>query len=492
MSKPRPKKAPAPKPSGPNVHSVSSPLDLLLPYQRRWVDDASRFKIGCMSRQVGKDFSSGGEGIRDICWRELSGDKTSWMIAAPSERQSLLSLEKWKDWASAFEVAIEDVDEVREGGSETLLKSTTITFGNGSKVVAVPGKPDTVRGDSANVLMTEFAFFDNPDATWRAILPSITNPLRGGEKRVRLISTPNGQGNKFHDLWKKAVPYAAGQILKKGQWSGHLVDIYQAVKEGLPVDIEELRTALDDPEGWAQEFECTFLDAAAVLLPYELIALIESAEATEVISPEFWRSKSQFPIDLGIDFGRKKDLTCCWALESISQQLRMTREVACLQNMSTPDQLDALAPRIEKARSVSLDYTGPGIGFGDLAVKRWGEWKPTEDKFGKVELCQFTQPFKQDLFSTLKVECEMRQLRIPVSRVIREDLHSIHRVISPNGNVSYRAPMTPDGHADRCTGLALAVRAARRNCGGIIVARSLPGNRRNRVLRGRRTREVAG
>ena len=70
-------------------------------------------------------------------------------------------------------------------------------------MIAVPGKPDTVRGYSANVLLTEFAFFEQPDATWRAILPSITNSMRGGVKKVRLITTPNGIGNKAHDIWVK-------------------------------------------------------------------------------------------------------------------------------------------------------------------------------------------------------------------------------------------------------------------------------------------------
>ena len=95
-----------------------------------------------------------------------------------------------------------DYEEVRDG-AEALLKSATITFPHGSRVIAVPGRPDTVRGYSANVLLTEFAFFEQPDETWRAILPSITNPMRGGVKKVRLITTPNGIGNKAHEIWEK-------------------------------------------------------------------------------------------------------------------------------------------------------------------------------------------------------------------------------------------------------------------------------------------------
>jgi len=44
---------------------------------------------------------------------------------------------------------------------------------------------------------------------------------------------------------------------------------------------------------------------------------------------------------------------------------------------------------------------------------------------------------------------------------IREDLHAIHRRVSAEGRVSYRAQDTPDGHADRATALALALRAAK-------------------------------
>lgn len=472
-----------PKPAGPNIHSVSSPLSLLLPYQDDWVKDAARFKIGLMSRQVGKDFSSAAEGIRDIKIKEIEGQKTGWMIAAPSERQSLLSLEKWKDWATAFDVAVEDIAEQREGGSETLLKSTTIQFANGSKVVAVPGKPDTVRGDSVNVLMTEFAFFENPDATWRAILPSITNPLRGGEKKVRLISTPNGQGNIFHKLWTKALRHERGKLaeLKKGDWSGHFVDIHKAVANGLPVDIEELRNALGDPEGWAQEFECQFLDAAAVLLAYELIALNEAPEATDIISSEYWNARSPFPVDLGIDFGRKHNLTVSWAAEKVSD-LQITKEVLCLQNMPTPDQVDILRPRIRKARRVCLDYTGPGIGMGDYLVKEFGEWDPQKDKFGKIQLVTVSNTEKVDLFSKLKMAFEARRWRIPVSRDIREDLHSVHRVVSPSGGVTYRAPFSPAGHADRCFALALCTRAG--SFGGAVAAASVPRSG-NRPRRGR-------
>ncbi len=175
----------------------------LLKYQSAWANDPSRWKFGLMSRQVGKDFAAGFEGIRDCLQFDRQKDKTDWLIAAPCERQSLESLRKWMDWADFFKLSIHDYSEQREGGPESLLSAATITFPHGSRVIALPGKPGTVRGYCANVLLTEFAFFEQPDATWRALYSSIANPMHGGLKKVRLITTPNGIGNLAHDLWLK-------------------------------------------------------------------------------------------------------------------------------------------------------------------------------------------------------------------------------------------------------------------------------------------------
>lgn len=181
-----------------NPYPSSDPRSMLLEYQFAYLHDKSRFKFGLQARQTGKDFSSEGEAAEDC-----QAHKTEWMIAAPSERQALDSLEQGKIWAQAFDLRIADYVEEREGGSETVLKAAEIIYSNGSKQRAVPGRPDTVRGRSANLLLTEVDFFEQPDATWRAVLPSITNPLRGGEKKVRCVTTPNGLNGLACKIWRK-------------------------------------------------------------------------------------------------------------------------------------------------------------------------------------------------------------------------------------------------------------------------------------------------
>ncbi len=473
---------------------VYIPGSELLPYQRRWADDEARWKFGLMSRQVGKDFASGFEGVRDILRAEKAGDKRDWLIAAPSERQSLESLQKWKDWTVAFKTSLAGYEENRQSGTESLLKSAAITFPGGSRVIAVPGKPDTVRGYSANILLTEFAFFEQPDLTWRAILPSIINPLRGGVKKVRLITTPNGVGNKAHEIWAKNYQgekqkAESGKQKSEGpKWSCHFVPINVAVADGLPINLEEFRESFDDPEGWAQEALCEFLDVQSVLLPYELIATCESAEATAVVPPEFWFSAPASPLVMGIDFGRRRDLTVAWTDKQVGD-VQQAVEVLELDKMPTDQQVEILAPRIRRVTRVCLDYTGPGVGLGDYLVKEFGEWDPVKHLYGKIELCTFSNPLKVEIFSKLRMSFEKRSRRIPIDRTIREDLHSMNRVALAGGGVTYRAPHTADGHADRCTALALAERA--RGFTGVSMPVTLfPNTRVNQAWNDRRERTV--
>jgi phage FluMu gp28-like protein len=430
-----------------NPYPAGDPRSLLLEYQFVNFHDRSRFKMSLMSRQSGKDFTTQGEVAEDC----MASPGMEWMIAAPSERQSLDSLEQGKTWAEAFNLVVDDYVERREGGSETLLKSAEIKYSNGSRVRAVPGRPETVRGRSASLVLTEFDFFDDPPGTWRAVLPSITNPLRGGEKKVRLITTPNGQGGAAHKIWTK-------NEIGKSKWSKHLVTIYHAVLMGLPVDIEQLKEMFDDPDGWAQEFECGFLDGSNVLLPYEMIATCESMEATLHWSLADSIGAPSGGIFMGVDFGRQNDPTVAWTLQRVGGLL-VTREVLVLRKTDSPEQEKILRDRISAAGRTCYDYTGPGIGLGDYLVKQHKQWKPENHEYGKVELCAFSAPFKRLIFPRLRRAFEKKELLIPISREVREDLHAMVQTSGPSG-YNYWSPRTKEGHSDRCTALALAIRAA--------------------------------
>jgi phage FluMu gp28-like protein len=183
---------------------------------------------------------------------------------------------------------------------------------------------------------------------------------------------------------------------------------------------------------------------------------------------------------MGIDFGRRHDLTVCWSNAQLGD-VAQTVEVLELAKMSTPEQIAVLRPRLKRARRVCLDYTGAGIGMGDFLAQEFGEWNPDKHRYGKIELFTFSNTLKVEIFSKLRMAFEKRSVRIPISRSVREDLHSMNRVTTASGGVTYRAPHSADGHADRCTALALALRAGHEqpSCGKIYLFPDLDARRVN-------------
>ena len=108
-------------------------------------------------------------------------------------------------------------------------------------------------------------------------------------------------------------------------------------------------------------------------------------------------------------------------------------------------------------------------------MKEHGQWKPEAHLMGKVELCNFSAGFKRLIFPRLRRAFEKRELLIPISRVIREDLHAMYQQFS-GAEYNYWSPRTKEGHSDICTAYALAVRAAEGNGGFTFTPR--PGGRR--------------
>lgn len=403
---------------------TKTPLELLLPYQRTWVQDNARFKIGLMARQIGKSFACAAEAVRDC----LTRPGTMWIVLSAGERQALEFMEKAKQWSEAFQLTIASYTEERDS-TDALIKNAEIRWQNKSRMLALPANPNTARGYSANLILDEFAFHERPEEIWRAIYPSISNPLKG-QYKLRIVSTPRGQNNKFHDLWTGNTNY-----------SRHFIDIHTAVAQGLPLNVEELRAGLNDPEGWAQEFECQFIDSSSVLLPYELIASCE----TDEIAPE---SQSRF---IGIDIGRKHDLTVIWTLVRVGDVL-WTEEVHVLEKTPFHEQIEVIIPRIARATRVCIDSTGIGSMMAEELTRLHSPYR--------IESCNFSTNLKEELFYNLRRHFDEKKLRIPISRTIREDLHSLQKTVTNTGAIRYTAPHNQGGHSDRSAALALALRAS--------------------------------
>jgi len=473
------------KAESPAKRGIKSPAVPLTLYQKRWVEDPARFKIGRICRQGGKTFEATLEAVLDCHER-----KTLWVCLSRGERQSKELIAQGKTHAKAIGVAVKELESTFRG-DEAEYKMLEIRFPNGSRMIGLPANPDTARGWSGNILLDEFALHKDSRAIWRALFPTITRGYK-----IRIVSTPFGKKNKFYELCTEDNAY-----------SKHIVPIAKAIQEGLvlkdenghPTTVEALKKAFGDDEGWAQEYDVEFIDEATAFLTYELIATVESDEAD--LSPpwvsdlvreateahkHYLRTKEEreghlpifniekssqreklgsVPYDgdlyLGLDIGRKRDLSVIW-LDEFKNNIAWTRAVISLAKTPFFIQKRILFALLKhpKMRRACIDQSGLGMQLAEQAIEHFGEYK--------VEGIDFTSANKEALATGLKKNFEDLQSRIPMSQAIRNSLHSVKKYETSTGHFRFDADRTEEtGHADHFWAKALATQAQGKPAGVI-------------------------
>lgn len=455
-------------------------IDYLLTFQKKLAASTSRFLIALWSRQTGKGYTTSFIATRGA----MTEDRSKWLIVAPTERQALETLDKCKTWVKAANLSVAESEEEFDAlEKDTKVKAKVIELPNGSKIYALPGKPTSLRGFTGSVIIDEFAFFENQKEVWKAVYAVIVNPM-ASIKRIIITSTPNGKGDMFYKLVDEN--YLNPKEGRKIKWEVQKVTIHEAAKDweaagklnGMTAEqyVEEVKAGFDTPEAWPQEFECAFLDTDNVLLTFDMITAAESTDAAlhgfdETEEGTFYG---------GFDFGRTSDPSVFWYAKRVGDVL-VLRDLLLLENMSTDDQVKATESRVRKCRIVAVDYTGPGIGYGDTVVKKFGAWDPAKHSFGKIVLCTFSAAFKRLIFPRFRKRFENPvTMRIPHDEDLRQDLHAMRQIVT-GAEYSYWAPRTSEGHSDRCTAGALCVHAA--SLGGGYVPPIKPLKRRSLLSR---------
>ncbi len=497
------------EPSQPELNETADSFDWrrripVLPYQYRWIKDDSQLKVAVWSRQSGKSFAAA---LRTVL--KCMERRTQYIIISKGERQSRLFMEKVKRFCQTFkEFRMLREFSLTEESDETTME---VCFPhNQSRIIGLPANPDTARGYSGNIVLDEFAFHGDAHKIYAACFPTITRGFS-----IEVISTPNGTAGKFFEIAKAAglvsgplsfVPGPGanedgewnttndkGQGTKDGLWSGHRIDIYEAVRQGLPAKIGLLRAGCDDEEMWLQEYECRFLSDAQNYIPMEMISSCVHEEATTewTVNSGLWTasgsghcalSTDHCELYLGIDIGRKRDLTIAWLFEK-SGGVLWSRHLLAMNGISFDEQEKQICALIEGAafgsvarvsspaaggavapmfagedtrataavRRCCVDQSGLGMMLAEHLVQKYGSI---------VEPVQFTAAFKERITPMVKKAFEDRTVRIPDNREVRGDINAVKRFVTPAGNVRFDAEHTERGHADRFWALALVVNAA--------------------------------
>lgn len=119
-----------------------------------------------------------------------------------------------------------------------------LAWDNGSRIMAMSASPNPGRGIAASdIVLDEFAYWPWQAEMWRAIRPTVS---LGGNACI--ISTPDMEGDLFHDRWLEAQ---AGN-----GWVPFSIPWQQCPEYG--EEWRQRESADYTAAGWAQEYECQF------------------------------------------------------------------------------------------------------------------------------------------------------------------------------------------------------------------------------------------
>jgi phage FluMu gp28-like protein len=471
------------------------PIVKLTDYQKQWVEDKSRFKIGVITRQGGKSFSTSLEAVLDC----VENPNTTWVMLSAGERQSKELINKAKMHMRAIDVAldyiaVEESEFLSEDG-KTVYKQLEINLPNGSRIVGLPANPDTARGWSANIILDEFAVHKDSREIWTAMFPTVTRGYK-----IRIISTFKGKANKFYELFFSAptLQRFIGKeyefIGQRGGWSKHSYSIYEAVEmglelkdeEGKPIEPEDLKLALNDDDAWHEEFGCIPSDEVSAFLTHELISSVEDVrlnpepdwvdsliKKAEENYKQYKHTKAEPALPryifdnvkllgdvyVGMDIGRIKDLSVIWVDQEINNVLRTAAVIELKAKPFFVQKQVLLTILASGFRRAGIDETGIGAMLAESAKDLYGD---------KVECVPFTAGNKEALATGLKQNFEDKGSAIPPSNTIRTSLHSVKKYATTTKHFRFDAEKSDEtGHADHFWAKALATQAASKPTGEV-------------------------
>ena len=410
------------------IPKLPQPFDILLPYQRRIFVSQNPKLICCCSRQIGKSMVAMAKAVH---WALLHPGSLTLCIST-GERAAKELLLKGRSWAEACLAC---------GTKETLpylqysASSTEIKFANGSRIMVLPsGNPDALRGYTGNLILDEMAILDNDKEVWRAIAPSLTNRLANPNKWIAVFSTPTGLNTQFAKLWQSDESLG---------WEKHKLTIEDAVKEGLPADIEELKNIINDPLIWGVEYECKFASTSDMAFPVEWLTGIGE---NYVYNPSL-------PCWMGVDVARTSDYTVIAIVQQDLGGCFHLIELVNLKNCPFNEQLQTL-------RSVWSKYGMPGGAIDSTGIGKMFAEEAARTISSRLTPFVFTASSKTEIFERLRKAVQSQGFKVPEDQVevVTNDLLQLRRLVDTS--IHYTAPHTKSGHADISTAIALALQAS--------------------------------
>lgn len=470
---------------------------LLLPYQKRWVEDTSRLKLAVKSRQIGWTWATAYGLIRRKALRTAQLD--AW-ISSRDEIQARLFLEDCKSFAGILDAGAQDFGErvIDAKGSSAYV----LQMGNGLRINSMSSNPDAQAGKRGDRVLDEFALHPDPRKLYSIAYPGIT---WGGN--FEIFSTPRGSDSFF----QKLIDEIKGGNPKK--FSFHKITLEDALNQGFLAKLQKKLPAGDerqemdeaayfdfikagcaDEETFNQEYMCIPSNDATAFISYEMLdgnrvyGSIDRETGTVDGKPSAivtWINVapgievSSVPLYLGVDYARHEDLTVMWLAADIAGIL-IPVELKTMKNVPFKRQREAIDRymAMKSLRRCCFDMTGIGEETAEAMRSKYGY---------RFEPIRFTAESKESMAYPVRHDLEDKTMKVPDMQLVDADFRKIRKEDSAGGHVRFVAERDTKGHADIFWAAALCREAKGHKSGRMLPPR--PANSRSASVRRRRALE---
>lgn len=297
----------------------------LFDYQETLIKDyiKHRFNVILKARQLGISETT----AAFAAWLMLfHRDKNVIVMATKSEtaknviRKVATAIKKLPSWLMMADVVTDN--------------KLSIELSNGSRIKAIATSGDAGRSEAVSLLIIdEAAFVENMEELWTGLLPTVS---AGG--RVIILSTPNGVGNKFHQIYTEAESGENDFWPTRLMWWVHPERISDLEEDpnrpGFMTSTwyrNEVKTSNMSARAIAQELECNFNASGATVISSEFLDMIlkgvmepqyrEHWDRGLCVWWEFQDTKKYF-ISADVARGDGKDYSAAvvWDVDSMEQQ----------------------------------------------------------------------------------------------------------------------------------------------------------------------------
>lgn len=197
-------------------------------------------KLWISSRQIGKSFTL----ACMLVYKAFSSQSKLSLCISTGARAAAEIIRKCIQFAEAIKMLSNGVISY----SSTF---DSVKFSNGARVLSLPSSTDgaNLRGFTAGcVCVDEAAFIPHLDLILQAIAPTLS---RDKDAELVLATTPGAVVGTFWDLYCNA--------LNDENWHVQTTTVYDAIADGLDIDLNALHSLVPDKDVFACEYECKFM-----------------------------------------------------------------------------------------------------------------------------------------------------------------------------------------------------------------------------------------